>query len=200
MKHSGIAWQKVKEQHVKFKEHISSFMCSPRCVRITTVDSVSLSKILWIVSFGMTLIWSETEHVVASLNMNFIYSQYQWTGCEGTYDLFYLKAKISLKSVIFLSKGLKNHFFFQIPVYRFFFGFVSSDPATILSEHPYMSHFSSTISMESLVKKYYLSFMLNQYQNCWTLCKFIGYVTLVTLHWLRYFGYVGLIVGEKCTE
>lgn len=120
MKHSGIAWQKVKEQHVKFKEHISSFMCNPRCVRITTVDSVSLSKILWIVSFGMTLIWSETEHVVASLSMNFIYSQYQWTGCEGTYDLFYLKAKISLKSVIFLSKGLKNHFFFQIPVYRFF--------------------------------------------------------------------------------
>lgn len=162
MKHSGIAWQKVKEQHVKFKEHISSFMCSPRCVRITTVDSVSLSKILWIVSFGMTEIWSETEHVVASLSVNFIYSQYQWTGCEGTYDLFYLKAKISLKSVIFLSKGLKNHFFFQIPVYRFFFfGFVSSDPATILSEHPYMSHFSSTISMESLVKKYYLSFMLN---------------------------------------
>lgn len=106
MKHSGIAWQKVKEQHVKFKEHISSL----RCVRITTVDSVSLSKILWIVSFGMTLIWSETEHVVASLSMNFIYSQYQWTGCEGTYDLFYLKAKISLKSVIFLSKGLKNHF------------------------------------------------------------------------------------------
>lgn len=104
MKHSGIAWQKVKEQHVKFKEHISSFMCNPRCVRITTVDSVSLSKILWIVSFGMTLIWSETEHVVASLSMNFIYSQYQWTGCEGTYDLFYLKAKISPKSVIFYLK------------------------------------------------------------------------------------------------
>lgn len=197
MKHSGIAWQKVKEQHVKFKEHISSFMCSPRCVRITTVDSVSLSKILWIASFGMTLIWSETEHVVASLSMNFIYSQYQWTGCEGTYDLFYLKAKISPKSVIFLSKGLKNHFFFQIPVYRFFlFCFISYNFIRI----PYMSHFSSTISMESLVKKYYLSFMLNQYQNCWTLCKYIGYVTLVTLHWLRYFGYVGLIAGEKCTE
>lgn len=123
MKHSGIAWQKVKEQHVKFKEHISSFMCSPRCVRITTVDSVSLSKILWIVSFGMTLIWSETEHVVASLSMNFIYSQYQWTGCEGTYDLFYLKAKISLKSVIFLSKGLKKSFFSSKSQYTGFFWF-----------------------------------------------------------------------------
>lgn len=83
MKHSGIAWQRVKEQHVKFKEHISSFMCSQRSFRTTTVDSVSLSKILWIVSFGMTLIWSETEHDVASLSMNFIYSQYQWTVCEG---------------------------------------------------------------------------------------------------------------------